>query len=113
MASARWWIASNRTPAVRWRLRPEADLLPPPALLTETHLLGELRAGSRIVGSHHGIVRRQRPFVPVLFRRQVVLGAQVPFQRLELLAILEADDEFRRHRFLHRNGGLQRFGLHL
>ena len=57
----------------------------------EAHLLGEIRAGARIVRRDHRVVVRQAPLLAVFFRRQVVVGAQVPLQRLELLAVLQAD----------------------
>src|SRR5262249_57685470 len=84
-----------------WRCRFD-DLSAPPPLLAEPHLLGEVRTSRRIVRRHHRIVGRQSPFLAVLLRRHVVLRAQMPLERFELLSILEADDVFRRHRLLAR-----------
>src|SRR5450756_289767 len=47
------------------------------------------RTRHRVIRRNHGIVGRQAPFVPVLFRRHVVLRAQMALQRFEALAVLE------------------------
>src|SRR3569832_2715394 len=61
-------------------------------LATETVVLGEARPSRRIVWRHHRIVCRQAPFVAIFLGRHIVVRAQVPLERLELLAVLEADD---------------------
>lgn len=63
-----------------------------PSLLTKSHLLGELRSGRRVVRRHHGVVRRKAPFLPVLLWCHVVLGPQVPLERLELLSVLQTNN---------------------
>src|SRR4029079_1794728 len=92
--------------APRWRS--SAGLFAPSALLTEAHLLGELRSRLRIIGGDHRIVRRQAPFLAVLLGRHAVLGTQMALERLELLAVFQADDVLRRNRFLDRNRGPER-----
>src|ERR1700712_4782464 len=84
-----WWSAFAPTPAKRWPPPPDARrLFPAPPLLTQPHLLGELRTRYRVIRRHHRVVGGQAPFVAVLFGRHVVLGAQMALQRLEALAIL-------------------------
>src|SRR5712691_13064317 len=85
-------------------------LLAPTALLAQSHLLGEVGAGSRVVRRHHRVIRRQPPFLAVLLRRHVVLGAQVALERLEFLSVLETNDMVGRDRLLDRYGGLRRLG---
>src|SRR5262249_48186150 len=88
MAAALSRYAPTVFMGARLRGHDSAELLPPATLLAEAHLLGKLRAGGRIIGRHHGIIRRKTPFVAVLLGRHVVLRAQVPLQRLELLSVL-------------------------
>ena len=85
-----------------------ATLLPFPLLLAEAHLLRELRTRDRVVRRDHRIVDRQPPFLAVLLRRHVVLGAQMALQRLEAFAVLQADQIFGCHRLLYRHRGLGR-----
>ena len=76
------------------------------ALLAEAHLLGQLRAGGRVVGRHHRIVGAEPPFLAVLLGRHVVLGAQMALERLELFAVFQTDDVFGRDRlFLTETAG--------
>ena len=86
------------------------DLSAAAALLAEAHLLGELRAGRSVVRRNHRIVRRQAPLFPVLLGRHAVLGAQVSLQRLELLAVVEADQEVRRDGLADGYGGCRLLG---
>src|ERR1700755_761228 len=62
------------------------------ALAAEAHLLGKLRAGGSIVGRNHRIARIQVPLFTILVWRQIIVGHQVTLERLELVAVLEADD---------------------
>src|SRR5262245_22641974 len=62
------------------------------ALAAKSHLLGKLRARLRVVRGDHRIARIEAPLLAVLVGRESVMGHQVPFQGLELLSILEADD---------------------
>src|ERR1700722_9664197 len=89
---------------------PRYALLPPAPLLPQSHLLGELGAGGRVVRRHHRIVGRQIPLLAVGLGRHVVLRAQVALERLELLAVLQAHDMVGRDRALDRHGGLERLG---
>src|SRR3974390_1545913 len=86
----------------------ERDLFPPPPLLTQAHLLGELRTRRGVVRRDHRIVGRQIPFLAVGLRRHAVLRAQVALERFELLAVFEADDVVGRDRALDRHCGLGR-----
>ena len=82
-----------------------------PTLLPETHLLGEIGPRLGVVRRNHGIVGRKAPFFPVFVRRHIVLGAQVPLQRLELAPVLEADKEIIGNGFLGRNRWLRRLDV--
>src|SRR5579872_826344 len=88
-----------------------ATLLPPAAALAESHFLGQARSRDGVGRRDHRVVGGQAPFGAILLRRQIVLGAQVPFQRLELLSVFETDEMVLVDRFLGRNGGRQDFGL--
>src|SRR5690349_15652949 len=79
-----------------------------PALLAESHFLGELGTGLRVVRGDHRVIDRQAPLLPVLLGRHVVLRAQVTLKRLELLSILETDDVVGRHGLFQRNRRLRR-----
>src|ERR1700692_1733570 len=85
----------------------------PPALLAEPHLLGESRSRRSVVWRHHRIVCRKTPLFAVLLGRQVIVGAQMPFERLELLPVLKANNVVREDRALGIDGGLQRLGFRL
>src|SRR4051812_6409176 len=74
-----------------------------PSLLPEADLHGEPRARRRIIGRYHGIVARQAPFLAILLGRQIVARAQVALERLEFLAVLEADDVVGGDRLLDRD----------
>src|SRR5215831_5564026 len=76
------------------------------ALAAKSHLLGKLRARLRVVRGDHRITRIEAPLLAVLVGREPVMGHQVPFQGLELLSILEADDVFVMNRFLRIDGWL-------
>src|SRR3546814_12637003 len=71
--------------------------------LAQAHLLGEVRPRLGVVGGDHRIVLRQAPLRPIFLGAHVVLGAQVPLQRLELAAILKTDKEVRGDRATDRN----------
>src|SRR5664280_1699940 len=75
------------------------------ALLAKPHLLGQLRARGRVTGRDHRIVGAERPFFPVLLGRHVVLRAQMPLERLEFLAVFQADNVFRRDRLFTETAG--------
>ena len=49
--------------------------------------------------------RSAAPIVPVFFGKDVVVGSQVPLEGFELLAVLKANDVFRRHGFLTEIAG--------
>ena len=51
-----------------------------PALLAQPHLLGQLRAGGRVIRRDHRVIGAQTPFLAVLLRRHVVLRAQMPLE---------------------------------
>jgi hypothetical protein len=70
----------SRLIAISVERRSSAELLPPPALLAEPHLLGELGARDRVIGRHHGIVGRQTPLLAILVGRHIVLRAQVTLE---------------------------------
>jgi hypothetical protein len=100
--------AAMARPSRRGAIR--RKLPPSPALLAESHLLGELRAGGGVTRRHHRIIRRQAPLLAVLLGRHAVLAAQMPLQRFELLAVLQAHDVVRIDRALDRHRGLERLG---
>src|SRR4051812_939026 len=77
--------------------------------LAKTHALRKVGAGRRVVWRYHGIVVREAPLLTILFGRQIVVRAQVPLQRLELLPVLETDNVLGRDGLLDRNRGLQLF----
>ena len=58
----------------------------------EARLLGEIRARAGVVRRNHRVVVREAPLLAVFFRREIVVRAQMALQRLELLAVFEADD---------------------
>src|ERR1700722_14927209 len=74
-------------PGMRRRDKPPGLLAAPP-LLAKAHLLRQSRARLRVGRSDHGIIRGKTPLLTILFRRQVVLGPQMPFQRLEFTTVL-------------------------
>src|SRR5690606_8513846 len=76
-------------------------------LAAEAHLLRKTRTGSSVVGGDHRIVRVEIPLFAVLFRRHVVMGHEVTLQRLELLAVFEADDVVVMNRLLRVDGRLR------
>src|SRR5262249_685027 len=84
---------------------------PPPA--AKPPLLGKLRPRRGVVWGHHRVIVRQIPLFAVLLRRKIVVRAQMPLQRLELLSILQTHDVVRRHRFLECNCRAQFFALRL
>ena len=71
------------------------------ALLTEPHLLGELRARGGIVRRNHRIVGRQAPLGAIVFRRHLIMRHQVPLQHFQFLTVLKADDVIRLHGGTH------------
>src|SRR5688500_16746189 len=85
-------------------------LFPPPPLLAQAHLFGELRACRGVVRGNHRIVDRQAPFLAILLGRHVVLSAQMALERLELLTVLETNNVIRCDRLFDRDGGLERLG---
>src|SRR6202795_3999080 len=82
------------------RGEPSTAIFAAAALLAEPHLLGKLRAGLGVFRRHHWIIGRQAPLLAILLRRHAVARAQVPFERLELVSIFQADDMFGRDRAL-------------
>lgn len=64
--------------------------------------LGEGRTRGGVVGRHHWVVLWQIPLGSVLIWRHAK-ASQMPFQRLELLAVIQADEEIRRDRLLDRH----------
>jgi hypothetical protein len=70
--------------------------------LSKPHLFRQHRSRQSVIGGDHRIVRRKLPFRPVLIRRQA-MSRQMPFQRLEMLAILQADQIFRPDRRADRD----------
>src|ERR1700688_3482526 len=80
-------------------------------LAAEPDLLGKGRALRRVVGGHHGVIRRQAPLRPIAIGRQLVSRAQVALQHLELLAVLKTDDVVGRQRFLDGYDRLGRLRL--
>ena len=102
----------ERCPMPRRRLFAGRAPTPPGGFAAEADFAREFASLLGVVGRHHGIVGRQPPFGAVLLRGQVVGGAQVALQHLQLLPVLEANDEVRRHRpadgdlrLLRRGGG--------
>src|SRR5690606_11216691 len=73
------------------------------AALAEPHAPGEIGTHIGIVRSHHRIIGRKLPATTVLLRGHAVLAGKMPLQRLELLAILQADEMVGRHRLADRN----------
>ena len=92
--------------------KPEYERRAAFALLTQSHLLCELGASLGIIRCHHRIIGRQAPFLAIVFRRHVVLCAQMTLERFELLAVFQAHDVFGRHRPLDWNRGLKRLRRH-
>src|SRR6185295_5339840 len=62
------------------------------ALGAEADLLGEGATLLGIIGGDHRIVGVEAPLLPILVRRQVVMGHQVPLEHLQLLAVFETDN---------------------
>src|SRR5829696_4876435 len=72
------------------------------AHLPQTNGLGQLGATAGVIRSHHRVVARQTPFLPILVRGHVKLP-QVPFEGLELLPVLQAHDVVGLNGLLDRN----------
>ena len=72
------------------------------AQLSKTDRFGQCRPRRGVIWRDHRIVGGKLPFRAILIRRQA-MGPQVPFQRLELFAVLQADQIFRRDRFADRH----------
>src|SRR5712691_11994291 len=62
----------------------------------EADLFGKLGTLLGIFGRDHWVIRLQPPFRPVFIGRQIVCRAQMPLQHLELFAVFETDQIFRR-----------------
>src|SRR5919106_5949794 len=69
---------------------------PGPSLGPEADLLGERAALLRIARRHHRIVVGQPPPLAILLGRHVVARLQMPFQHLELFAVLQTNNVLRR-----------------
>ena len=65
---------------------------------TQSDLFRQRRSLGRIVGRDHWIIRGQAPLLPILLRRQTE-QSQMTSQRLEFLAVLQADQIVRRDGF--------------
>lgn len=76
----------------------------------ETHLLREFRPRRRVCWRYHRIVRRQTPLRPVFLRGEVIVDIEVAAERLELLAVLQADDVIGKDGTLGVHGRYERRG---
>src|SRR5690242_4274114 len=100
-----WWVRARRKLPRPQRPWEPCEALSPP--LPKAHALGEVGARCRVVRSDHRIIVRQAPFLAIFLGREIVMRAQVPLQRFELLTVLEADDVFGRHRLFDSHRGFQ------
>ena len=100
----RWVGDTNFMPVLADRRVVPQSLDETAAFLAQAHLLGEHRTRLGVIRRDHGIIGGKTPFLPVVFRRQVIVGPQMPLEALELLAVVKTDKVVRRHRLLDRNG---------
>src|SRR5215208_8127048 len=81
-----------------WRVRRRT-----PSFTPQSHRPGQIGSSRRVGRSYHGVIGPQPESRAVFLRGHVVIGAQVTFQRLELLAIEQADDVIRPNGFVWWN----------
>ena len=75
--------------------------------LSKTNRFRHRRPRRRVGGGNHRIVRGKLPFSAILVRRQAVRH-QMPLELLEMFAVLQADQIFRRDRLADRDGRILR-----
>src|SRR5689334_13372813 len=71
-------------------------------LAPKAYLLCQCGARLRILRSDHRVIARQVPLIPVLLRREFMVGHQVSLQHRKAFAIFQADNAVRPDRLLHR-----------